>query len=111
VNFSRAVEIDGKKVYGAAIYTERGSEGITMGGYQRTLQLWLSSTKTLISPMILRVFVNSEGAVEGLEFYKAMYDCCTPPGASDAYMSQNIDAYKSGQVAMQMKLRVHLAWC
>jgi multiple sugar transport system substrate-binding protein len=24
-------EIDGKKVYGAYIYTERGSEGITMG--------------------------------------------------------------------------------
>ena len=23
--------IDGKKVYGAALYTERGSEGITMG--------------------------------------------------------------------------------
>jgi multiple sugar transport system substrate-binding protein len=47
-------------------------------------------------------FVNSPGAVEGLEFYKALYDCCTPPGMSNAYMGEGIDAYKSGQVAMQM---------
>ena len=47
-------------------------------------------------------FVNSAGAVEGLEFYKALYDCCTPPGASNSYMGEGIDAYKSGQVALQM---------
>ena len=29
--FFQGREIDGKKVYGASIYTERGSEGITMG--------------------------------------------------------------------------------
>ena len=29
--FFQGREIDGKKVYGAAIFTERGSEGITMG--------------------------------------------------------------------------------
>ena len=46
--------------------------------------------------------MNSPDAVEGLEFYKALYNCCTPPGSSDWYMSENIDAYKSGQVAMQM---------
>ena len=48
------------------------------------------------------VFVNSAEAVAGLEFYKELYDCCTPPGSSDWYMSENIDAYKSGQVALQM---------
>ena len=46
--------------------------------------------------------VNSPEAVEALEFYKSLYDCCTPPGHSDAYMVANLDAYKSGQVAMQM---------
>lgn len=46
--------------------------------------------------------VNSPEAVEGLEFYKSLYDCCTPPGHSNAYMVANLDAYKSGQVAMQM---------
>jgi multiple sugar transport system substrate-binding protein len=53
-------------------------------------------------PYELEGFVNSPGAVEGLEFYKALYDCCTPPGASNWYMSEAIDAYKSGQVALQM---------
>src|SRR3979411_3469773 len=30
--FFQGRDIDGKQVYGASIYTERGSEGITMGG-------------------------------------------------------------------------------
>ena len=25
-------------------------------------------------------FVNSPDAVKGLEFYKSLYKCCTPPG-------------------------------
>lgn len=53
-------------------------------------------------PYELEGYVNSDAAVQGLEFYKSLYDCCTPPGSSDWYMSENIDAYKSGQVAMQM---------
>ena len=47
-------------------------------------------------------FVNSPDAVKGLEFYKALYECCTPPGHSNAYMGEGLDAFKSGQVAMQM---------
>lgn len=99
--FFQGREIDGKKVYGAAIYTERGSEGITMG-VTNVLYNYGFQYENPEKPYDLEGFVNSAGAVEGLEFYKALYDCCTPPGASDAYMSQNIDAYKSGQVAMQM---------
>ena len=37
-----------------------------------------------------------------LEFYKELYKCCTPPGYSDAYMQEGLDAFKSGQVAMMM---------
>jgi multiple sugar transport system substrate-binding protein len=99
--FFQGREIDGKKVYGAAIYTERGSEGITMG-VTNALYNYGFQYENPDKPYDLEGFVNSAGAIEGLEFYKALYDCCTPPGASDAYMSQNIDAYKSGQVAMQM---------
>lgn len=99
--FFQGREIDGKKVYGAAIYTERGSEGITMG-VTNALYNYGFQYENPDKPYDLEGFVNSDGAIEGLEYYKAMYDCCTPPGASDAYMSQNIDAYKSGQVAMQM---------
>ena len=47
-------------------------------------------------------FVNSDDAVKGLEVYKALYKCCTPPGYTDAYMGEGLDAFKSGQVAMLM---------
>jgi multiple sugar transport system substrate-binding protein len=46
--------------------------------------------------------VNSDDAVAALEFYKELYKCCTPPGYSDAYMQEGLDAFKSGQVAMMM---------
>lgn len=93
--------IDGKKVYGAAIYTERGSEGITMG-VTASLYAHGFQYQNPSKPYDMEGYVNSKNAVEGLEFYKSLYDCCTPPGHSDAYMVANLDAYKSGQVAMQM---------
>ena len=99
--FFQGREIDGKKVYGAAIYTERGSEGITMG-VTNALYNYGFKYQNPDKPYDLEGFVNSEGAIKGLEYYKKLYNTATPPGASDAYMSANIDAYKSGQVAMQM---------
>lgn len=99
--FFQGREIDGTTVYGAAIYTERGSEGITMGVTNVLYNYGFQYGKPE-NPYELDGFVNSTGAVEGLEFYKALYDCCVPPGSSNWYMSENIDAYKSGQVAMQM---------
>ena len=99
--FFQGRKIDGKKVYGAAIYTERGSEGITMGVTNALYNFGFEYANPK-KPYDLEGFVNSPGAVAGLEYYKALYDCCTPPGSSDWYMSENIDAYKSGQVALQM---------
>ena len=99
--FFQGREIDGKKVYGAAIYTERGSEGITMGV---TASLYANGFAYEKTPgqYDMKGVVNSANAIEGLRLYKELYDCCTPPGHSDAYMVANLDAYKSGQVAMQM---------
>ncbi len=99
--FFQGREIDGKTVYGASIYTERGSEGITMG-VMDVLYSFGFKYDNPEKPYDMAGFVNSPGAVEGLEFYKALYDCCTPPGASNSYMGEGIDAYKSGQVALQM---------
>jgi multiple sugar transport system substrate-binding protein len=99
--FFQGRDIDGKTVYGAAIYTERGSEGITMG-VTNALYNYGFAYENPNKPYDIDGFVNSDGAIEGLEFYKDLYDCCTPPGSSDWYMGANIDAYKSGQVAMQM---------
>ena len=99
--FFQGREIDGRKVFGAAIYTERGSEGITMG-VTNILYNYGFQYSDPKKPYSLEGFVNSEAAVRGLQFYKDLYDCCTPPGSSDWYMSETIDAFKSGQVAMQM---------
>src|SRR5437868_2569454 len=93
--------IDGKKVYGAALYTERGSEGITMG-VTNTMYAYGFEYENPKKPYDMKGYVNSAGASKGLKLYKDLYDCCTPPGHSNAYMTENLDAYKSGQVAMQM---------
>ncbi|MFN4011678.1 MAG: ABC transporter substrate-binding protein [Pannonibacter sp.] len=99
--FFQGREIDGTKVYGASIYTERGSEGITMG-VMDVLYSFGFLYQNPDKPYDMEGFVNSKGAVAGLEYYKSLYDCCTPPGSSNGYMSEGIDAFKSGQVAMQM---------
>lgn len=99
--FFQGREIDGTTVYGAAIYTERGSEGITMG-VTNALYNYGFEYGNPDSPYELDGFVNSDDAVAGLEFYKELYDTATPPGSSNWYMGENIDAYKSGQVALQM---------
>ncbi len=93
--------IDGKTVYGAAIYTERGSEGITMG-VTSALYAWGFQYQDPKKLYRMEGFVNSKDAIEALEFYKSLYKCCTPPGHNNAYMAENLDAYRSGQVAMQM---------
>jgi multiple sugar transport system substrate-binding protein len=54
------------------------------------------------NPYQMDGFFNAENVVEALEFYRELYECCTPPGWADAYMQENLDAYTSGQVAMQM---------
>ncbi len=99
--FFQGREIDGKKVYGAAIFTERGSEGITMG-VTAALYSWGFQYENPEKPYEMEGFVNSKAAVEALEFYKSLYDCCTPPGYTDSYMQEGLDAFKSGQVAMMM---------
>jgi multiple sugar transport system substrate-binding protein len=93
--------IDGKKVYGAYIFTERGSEGITMG-VTNAMYDWGFEYQNPKKPYDMQGYVNSPGAVKGLEFYKALYKCCTAPGMTNAYMTEGLDAFKSGQVAMQM---------
>jgi multiple sugar transport system substrate-binding protein len=99
--FFQGRQIDGKTVYGAAIFTERGSEGITMG-VTNVLYDWGFQYDDPKNPYHMEGFVNSPGAVAGLEFYKSLYKCCTPPGYSNGYMSEGLDAFKSGQVAMMM---------
>jgi multiple sugar transport system substrate-binding protein len=99
--FFQGRKIDGKTVYGAYIFTERGSEGITMG-VTNVLYPYGFKYEDPKKPYQMTGFVNSADAVKGLEFYKALYKCCTAPGMTNAYMQEGLDAFKSGQVAMQM---------
>jgi multiple sugar transport system substrate-binding protein len=99
--FFQGRQIDGKTVYGAAIFTERGSEGITLG-VTNALYDWGFQYDDPKKPYSMEGFVNSPDAVAGLEFYKSLYKCCTPPGYSNGYMQEGLDAFKSGQVAMMM---------
>ena len=66
--FFQGREIDGKKVYGAAIYTERGSEGITMGA-TAALYSWGFQYQDPKNPYHMDGFVNSADSVKELEFY------------------------------------------
>ena len=93
--------IDGKKVYGAYLFTERGSEGITMG-VTNVLYPMGFKYEDPKKPYAMDGFVNSADADKGLEFYKALYKGSTPPGLTNAYMGEGLDAFKSGQVAMMM---------
>ncbi len=99
--FFQGRDVDGKKVYGIGIFTERGSEGITMGA-TGALYSWGFQYQNPDKAYDMAGYVNSANAVEALEFYKALYECCTPPGYTDSYMSANLDMFKSGQVSMMM---------
>lgn len=100
-DFFQGRTIDGKKVYGTYIYTERGSEGITMGVTNALVPMGFKYQDPK-KPYAMEGFVNSPDAVKGLEYYKSLYKGDTAPGMTNAYMSEGLDAFKSGQVAMQM---------
>ncbi|WP_428928038.1 ABC transporter substrate-binding protein [Marinibacterium sp. SX1] len=99
--FFQGREIDGQTRYGASIFTERGSEGITMGA-TGALYTWGFKYENAPGSYDMQGAVNSADAVEALEFYKELYKTATPPGYTDSYMEQSLDAFKSGQVAMAM---------
>jgi multiple sugar transport system substrate-binding protein len=99
--FFQGRHIDGNKVYGAAIYTERASEGITMG-VTNTMYAWGMQYDNPEKPYDMKGYINGDGAVAGLKFYRELYDCCTPPNHVISYMSEDLNAYKQGRVAMAM---------
>jgi multiple sugar transport system substrate-binding protein len=99
--FFQGREIDGNTRYGVSIFTERGSEGITMG-VTGALYTWGFKYENTPGKYDMEGAVNSPDAVAALEFYKDLYKTATPPGYTDAYMEASLDAFKSGQVAMAM---------
>jgi len=92
--FFQGREIDGKKVYGRGHLYRARLRGHNDGRDGRDVDPK--------KPYSMAGFTNSKDAIEALDFYKSLYKCCTPPGYNNAYMQEGLDAFKSGQVAMQM---------
>jgi len=89
-----------KNMYGAAIYTQKDYDAITMG-FENVM---FSYGATWQDPKTNEVkgIVNSDKAVKALEFYHELYTCCSPPGMSNAFWQETNDALVKGQVAMAM---------
>jgi multiple sugar transport system substrate-binding protein len=94
--FTRADE----GLYGAAIYTQKDYDAITMG-YENVMFSYGADWKNPETNEVLGI-ANSPEAVAALEFYRELYTCCSPPGLGNAFFQETNDAFISGQVAMAM---------
>ncbi|MBV7330963.1 extracellular solute-binding protein [Chloroflexi bacterium TSY] len=86
-------------LYGAAIYTQKDYDAITMG-YANVMfsfgAKWQNENNEVLG------IVNSPEAIAALEFYRELYDCCSPPGLGNAFFQETNDALINGQAAMIM---------
>jgi multiple sugar transport system substrate-binding protein len=87
-------------LYGAAVYTQKDYDGATMG-YQNVFFSYGGRWGDPETNEVLGI-ANSPEAIEALEFYRELYQCCSPPGMSNAFFQETNDAYISGQAAMAM---------
>lgn len=85
-------------VYGAAIYTQKDYDGMIMG-FENVLFSWGVGWQDE-NNQVLGV-VNSEKAIEALEFYKALYQFA-PPGTDNAFYTEVNSAFINGQATMVM---------
>lgn len=87
-------------LYGAAIYTQKDYDGITMG-YENVMfsygARWQDPETNAVDGA-----ANSEAAVAALEYYRELYECCSPPGMGNAFFQETNDAFINGQAAMAM---------
>ncbi|NJN53976.1 MAG: extracellular solute-binding protein [Anaerolineae bacterium] len=86
-------------LYGAAIYTQADYDGLTMGFQNMLFSFGGNWSDENFNP---EGVINSPESVAALEFYKELYECCQPPGMSNAFFAEVNDAFISGQAAMGM---------
>lgn len=86
-------------LYGVAIYGQNGYDSMVMG-VENTMFAWGAEWQDENNNVM--GVVNSDRAVEALDAYKTLYDCCNPPGMSAAFFTETNDAFISGQAAMAM---------
>jgi len=86
-------------LYGSAIYTQTTYDGLVMGFQNMLFSYGADWSDENFNP---EGVINSPEAVAALEFYRELYDCCQPPGMSNAFFAEVNDAMISGQAAMGM---------
>ncbi len=86
-------------LYGVAIYTQKDYDAITMG-YENMLFSWGADWKDANNNVM--GVINSPEAIEALQYYRDLYECCQAPGLSNAFFAETNDAFISGQAAMAM---------
>jgi multiple sugar transport system substrate-binding protein len=88
-----------ENLYGAAIYTQADYDALTMGFQNALFSFgagWQDANNNVEG------VINSSEAVGALEYYRELYECCQPPGLSNAFFVETNDAFIGGQAAMSM---------
>ena len=106
---SRAARSTARRSTAPSIYTERGSEGITMGAIGRALPLRLQVRETRTSPTTWKASSTRRTRSRASSSTRRSTIAARLRAHPNGYMGEGIDAFKSGQVAMQMNFRLHLA--
>ena len=86
-------------LHGVAIYTQADYDALTMG-VENTMFSWGANWQDENNNVL--GIVNSPEAIESLEFYRDLYECCQAPGLSNAFFAEVNDSFTSGQAAMAM---------
>jgi len=86
-------------LYGVAIYTQKDYDAITMG-VENTMFSW--GAKWQDADNNVQGIVNSDRAIEAVQFYRDLYECCQVPGLSNAFFTETNDALIGGQAVMIM---------
>lgn len=87
-----------ENVYGAAVYTQIDYDGMIMG-FENVLFSWGVDWQDENNNVI--GVVNSDTAVEALEFYKNLYQFA-PPGTNNAFYTEVNSVFVNGQATLAM---------
>ncbi len=85
-------------VYGVGVYTQKDYDGMIMG-YENVMFSWGVDWQNADSETL--GVVNSDKAVEALEFYKELYSFA-PPGTNNAFYTEMNSVFVNGQATMVM---------
>jgi multiple sugar transport system substrate-binding protein len=88
-----------QSLYGSAIYSQKDYDAITMGVGNALFSYgadWKDKDNNVLG------VVNSPAAIDSVQYYHDLYQCCQPPGASNIFYPEVNNLFISGQVAMGM---------